>query len=77
MPAHRASAFKAAVLQSISALTQISASEAARLVLQHFPDDHAQVVQALKQDSQLQFNYLQAASLVRVLLLCIALLPTL
>ena len=69
MPANRESAFKAAVLNSISDLTQLSATDAARLVLQHFPDDHAQVVQALKQDSQLQFNYLQAASEVCILLL--------
>lgn len=64
MSRERATAFKAAVLESIVALAQISASQAATLLLLRFPDSHVPVVQSLQDTPQLQFSYLQAADQV-------------
>ena len=65
-PADLAAAVQAAVLASLPALAELGSVETARLVLQHFPQEHGQVVQALEPTPQLQFHYLQAASQVTI-----------
>ena len=64
-PPDRAAAFKAAVLASVPALAELGSLETARLVLQHLPTEHPQVVQNLEPTPQLQFRYLQAATQVK------------
>ena len=66
MPADRAHAFKDAVLGSIADLTQLGPFQAAALVLERFPEEHASVVQSLQSQPELQYEYLQAASQVRL-----------
>ena len=64
MSQERSEAFRAAVLGSIADLTRNEAVEAARLILERFPEDHGLVVASLSAQPELQFNYLQAATKV-------------
>ncbi len=64
MPPDRAAAFRGAVLGSIGDLAKTEAYEAAALVLERFPEEHAAVVQSLKDQPELQYKYLQGATQV-------------
>ena len=52
-------------------LTQLGPFQAAALVLERFPEDHAHVAQSLQSQPELQYQYLQAASQVRLAVLCV------
>ena len=62
MSQERSEAFRAAVLGSIADLAGNEPVEAARLILERFPEDHAHVVASLSAQPELQFKYLQAAT---------------
>jgi len=64
MPEDRLAAFRGAVMGSIGELAKSEPLEAAALVLERFPEEHAGVVQSLKDQSELQYKYLQAATQV-------------
>ena len=61
MPQARQAAFRHAVLASAADLVGADPFEAALLVLQRFPEDHAHVVGALGSQPELQYHYLRAA----------------
>lgn len=64
MPEDRAAAFRGAVLGSIGDLAKSEPYEAAALVLERFPEEHAAVVQSLHDQAELQYKYLQGATQV-------------
>ena len=73
MPEDRLAAFRGAVMGSVGKLAKSEPLEAAALVLERFPEEHAGVVQSLKDQPELQYKYLQAAtqvSYVQVLHTC-------
>ena len=57
----KSAAFRLAVLGSIADLTRNEAFEAATLILERFPEEHAEVVASLADQPQLQYKYLQAS----------------
>ena len=61
MPQARRAAFHHAVLAGAASLVGADPFQAALLVLQQFPADHAQVVGALGSQAELQYRYLRAA----------------
>ena len=61
MPQARRAAFHHAVLAGAASLVGADPFEAALLVLQRFPEDHARVVGALGSQPELQYRYLRAA----------------
>ena len=61
MPQDRRAAFRRAVLAGAASLVGADPLEAALLVLQRFPEDHASVVGALGSQPELQYRYLRAA----------------
>ncbi|KAL0030409.1 hypothetical protein WJX79_001821 [Trebouxia sp. C0005] len=60
----RLAAFRGAVMGSVGELAKSEPNEAAALVLERFPEEHAGVVQSLKDQPELQYKYLQAATQV-------------
>ena len=64
MPEDRLAAFRGAVMGSIGKLAKSEPHEAAALVLKRFPQEHASVVESLKDQPELQYKYLQAATQV-------------
>ncbi|KAL0018560.1 hypothetical protein WJX77_004866 [Trebouxia sp. C0004] len=64
MPEDRLSAFRGAVMESIGKLAKSEPHEAAALVLERFPEEHTGVVESLKNQPELQYKYLQAATQV-------------
>ncbi|KAL0048183.1 hypothetical protein WJX82_009442 [Trebouxia sp. C0006] len=64
MPEDRLAAFRGAVMGSVGELAKSEPHEAAALVLERFPQEHAGVVQSLKDQPELQYKYLQAATQV-------------
>ena len=62
MSQERSDAFKAAVLGSIADLAGNEPTEAAKLILERLPEDHASVVLSLSAQPELQYKYLQAAT---------------
>ena len=64
MPEDRAGAFRGAVLGSIADLAKGEPQEAAALVLERFPEEHAAVVHSLQDQPELQYKYLQGATQV-------------
>ena len=62
MSPDRSAAFKAAVLGSIADLAKNEPLEAARLILERFPEEHAHVVASLTAQPELQYKYLQASA---------------
>lgn len=68
MPPDRAQAFRGAVLGSMADLARLDPLEAAGLVLERFPEDHASVVQSLQGQPEAQYRYLQAATQVQSLI---------
>ena len=61
----RSAAFRAAVLGSIADLARNETLEAATLILERFPEQHATVVASLADQPELQYKYLQASTQVR------------
>lgn len=66
MPQAQCAAFRQAVLAGAASLVGADPLEAALLVLQRFPEDHAHVVGALGSQPELQYRYLRAALQVGV-----------
>lgn len=64
MSQDRSAAFRVAVLGSIAELVGNEPLEAATLVLERFPEEHAQVVATLAAQPELQYKYLQASTQV-------------
>ncbi|KAL3136710.1 hypothetical protein ABBQ38_005943 [Trebouxia sp. C0009 RCD-2024] len=64
MSQDRSAAFRAAVLGSIAELVRNEPLEAAALVVERFPGEHAQVVASLAAQPELQYKYLQASTQV-------------
>ena len=64
MPEDRLAAFRGAMMGSVGELAKSEPHEAAALVLERFPQEHAGVVQSLKDQPELQYKYLQAATQV-------------
>jgi len=64
MPEDRVAAFRGAVMGSIGDLAKSEPHEAAALVLERFPEEHAGVVESLQDQPELQYKYLQAATQV-------------
>lgn len=60
----RSAAFRVAVLDSIADLARNEPFEAATLILERFPEEHAGVVGSLASERQLQYKYLQASAQV-------------
>lgn len=60
----RSAAFRVAVIGSIADLARNESFGAATLILERFPEEHANVVASLADQPELQFKYLQASTQV-------------
>lgn len=60
----RSAAFRLAVVGSIADLARNDSCEAATLILERFPEEHASVVASLADQPELQYKYFQASTQV-------------